>query len=161
MSATTRAVPLAPGGPGSGCTSSAFMLATNPTGLAWAGPATKTGATSASGSSNRSVRIAAMLERQEELGEVGHLLIGEPEVEADGAVEGKHVVEQRPPGHRCSVGADGPVEGMAPGPARQEVTGSRGVTAAAVVEVRRGEPQAEQRRRVEPEDRAVGGHLAR
>src|SRR5207248_1890767 len=140
------------------------MLATKVEGpLAPAGPATNAGVTSASGSSNRSVRIdrqSRTLEGQEKLGEIGHLLVGEPEVEADGVVEGQDVVEEGPPGDGGSVAADVPVERMASEPPGEEVAGRRGVPAAAVVEVGRREAEAQQRRRVETGDGAVGADLA-
>src|SRR5207249_2378128 len=159
-SATILAVPLAPGGPGMGCTSSAVMLAMKLEVLASAGTDTSAGVTSASRRSSRGVRIGAILEGQEKLGEIGEFLVGEPEAEADGVVEGEDVVEQSPPGDVGSVPADVPVEGMASERPRQEVAGRRGVAPAAVVEIRRGEPQTEQRRCVEPGDGAVGPDLA-
>src|SRR5260221_1301513 len=122
------------------------MVATKLEGRASAGPATNAGVMSAIGRSRRSVRIGPILEGQEIFGEVGQLLVGEPEVEADGVVEGEDVVEQSPPGDGGSVAADVPVEGMASEAPGEEVAGRRGVSGTAVVEIGRGEAETEQRR---------------
>src|SRR2546421_7704256 len=125
------------------------MLAMKLEGLASAGPATNAGVMSAIGRSSRSVRIEPILEGQEKFGEIGQLLVGEPEVEANGVVEGEDVVEQSPAGDGGPVAADVPVEGMASEPPGEEVAGRRGVSGTAVVEIGRGEAEAQQRRRVE------------
>src|SRR5579884_1936358 len=106
---------------------------------------TNAGVTSASGRSSRSVRIGRSLEREKEFGEVGELLVAEPEAEANGVVEGQDVVEQGSPGDVGSVPAGVPVEGVASERSRQEVARGGRVAAAAVMEVRRGEPETEQR----------------
>src|SRR5260221_308482 len=63
------------------------------------------------------------LQRQDELGQVLELVLGEPEVEPDRVVEGQDVVEQRPPGGGRAACSDVSIRGPRADPTAQEVAG--------------------------------------
>src|SRR5688572_4142553 len=98
-------------------------------------------------------------QRQDELRQVLHLLLGEAEAEPEEVVEGNHGVEQRPPG-RGRTGRPEVAFHHALDATAQQVPGPRGVPGEPVVEVRIVEPGAEQRRSVEALDVAVGADPA-